>query len=329
MIGNNLNGAIPDLSNLRQLTFLDLNTNKFSGSMPSFLSNMTNLQFIDLSSNQLTGSIPPLDKLTNLKVLVLYDNNLSGPFPSSLTNLTQLQYLGLSGNNFSGSLPPNLTNMSSLQSLFLFNNKLINGSLPAKLPRSIVELQVSYTSISGSVPASYASLPNLQSLDISNTHLKGAIPVISSLETCVFDGSTICRNVYSLYPDACAPINPCPVPTSCVNSIGSAKSNFNSKCSLSTDQLLGTWAAGLQKFKRGGNKTDFGLIQSLQTSFDSIFKPMCSSKTCYTYLNTAIKGVSSRVSRGVLESEERVCIKFVNPSTPLLFSVRRPHGSDQ
>jgi Leucine-rich repeat (LRR) protein len=56
------------LVNLTQLTFLQINYNKFicsvlcgnelTGSIPVALANLTQLTYLDLSENKLTGSIP-------------------------------------------------------------------------------------------------------------------------------------------------------------------------------------------------------------------------------------------------------------------------------
>ncbi|XP_026658440.2 probable LRR receptor-like serine/threonine-protein kinase At1g06840 isoform X2 [Phoenix dactylifera] len=80
----NLQGAVPDLSQIHQLGYLDLSGNRLTGSIPSNrLSN--NITTIDLSNNSLNGSIPSnFSGLPNLQRLSLENNNLSGPVPSTV-----------------------------------------------------------------------------------------------------------------------------------------------------------------------------------------------------------------------------------------------------
>ena len=82
-----------------RVTRLDLSGNGLSGTLPSELGRLTNLEYLYLFTNQLSGSLPSsLGNLTNLKELDLRYNQLSGSLPSSLGNLTNLQRLWLGGN---------------------------------------------------------------------------------------------------------------------------------------------------------------------------------------------------------------------------------------
>ena len=97
-----------------RVTELDLRDNQLSGSIPSELGNLDNLQALGLHDNQLSGSIPSeLGNLDNLQALGLHDNQLSGSIPSELGNLDNLERLGLHGNEFSGCVPVKLFDMTS------------------------------------------------------------------------------------------------------------------------------------------------------------------------------------------------------------------------
>jgi len=124
--GNGLSGSVPSsLGNLTNLQGLGLSGNQLSGALPSSLGNLTNLQGLALSGNQLSGALPSsLGNLTNLQGLWLHENELSGALPSSLGNLTQLEVLELSRNQLSGALPQSLVNLTNLQYLYLHNTQL-------------------------------------------------------------------------------------------------------------------------------------------------------------------------------------------------------------
>jgi Leucine-rich repeat (LRR) protein len=88
------------------VTGIDLSTNFLSGEIPTELSNLQVLKFLNLSRNHLSGGIPKdIGNLTFLESLDLSVNQLSGPIPSSITNLMSLSSLNLSSNNLSGEIP--------------------------------------------------------------------------------------------------------------------------------------------------------------------------------------------------------------------------------
>ncbi|CAI5979790.1 unnamed protein product [Closterium sp. NIES-65] len=103
-----------------------------------------------LDSNQFTGSIPSgLSKLTALTVLQLSNNSLSGSLPSALSTLTNLRNLYsrqqqqaiwiapfisqiLSRNTLSGSIPSDYSALEFL-AILLLNNNFIIGTIPSSL----------------------------------------------------------------------------------------------------------------------------------------------------------------------------------------------------
>ena len=77
-----------------------------TGTIPSDLGDLANLQWLILYGNELSGSIPAaLGGLTNLLDLSLWDNELTGSIPVALGSLTNLQYLDLWGNQLTGEIP--------------------------------------------------------------------------------------------------------------------------------------------------------------------------------------------------------------------------------
>ena len=121
---NQLSGSIPsELGNLSNLEELWLRENQLLGAIPSELGNLSNLGILSLGDNQLSGAIPSsLGNLSKLGALSLYDNQLSGAIPSELGNLSNLEFLYLDGNQLSGPVPSTLGNLSKLVYLELGGN---------------------------------------------------------------------------------------------------------------------------------------------------------------------------------------------------------------
>ena len=102
-----------------------------TGSIPSFIGNLKNLEQLWLLDNQLTGEIPvSIGNLVNVFEVHLETNRLSGSIPSSIGNLKKLSYLYLHHNRLTGSIPSSFGKLTNLFSLWINDNQL-SGSIPA------------------------------------------------------------------------------------------------------------------------------------------------------------------------------------------------------
>ena len=162
----------------RRVTKLKLNGQSLAGRVPSGLGSLTSLRVLDLSDNDLTGTIPTaLDGLINLEELRLNGNGLTGNIPAQLGSLTSLRVLDLSENNLTGNLPTELGGLTRLRTLRL-NENGFNGSIPSALGslNSLTELRLNENNLTGNILVELESLTLLQYLDLSQNRLSGDIP---------------------------------------------------------------------------------------------------------------------------------------------------------
>jgi Leucine-rich repeat (LRR) protein len=156
-----------------QIVQLELNNNQLSGTIPSSLGQLNNLQILYLYNNQLSGTIlSSLGQLNNLKYLHLSDNQLSETIPSSLEQLN-IQYLNIDNNQLSGTIPSSLGQLKNLGVLYLDNNQL-SGTIPSSLGQlnNLKYLHLSNNQLSGTILSSLGQLNNLQYLYLDNNQLQ-------------------------------------------------------------------------------------------------------------------------------------------------------------
>ena len=176
---NQLSGTIPtQLGNLANLEKLLLTRNQLTGTIPAELASLTRLDILALGGNQLTGTIPTwLGNLANLEELYLWENELTGTIPSELGSLSNLELLSLSSNQLTGEIPPELGNLANLVHLALWGNEL-TGEISAELGSlsNLKELWLSSNQLSGEIPVELGSLSNLVQLVLRGNQLTGTIP---------------------------------------------------------------------------------------------------------------------------------------------------------
>nr|DAD39227.1 TPA_asm: hypothetical protein HUJ06_013550 [Nelumbo nucifera] len=179
---NRFSGPLPSFSS--NVTALDLSNNYFSGSISHFLcrkveGSVNKLEYLNLSGNTLSGGIPNCWMNWPLLVLInLGNNNLTGNIPRSIGSLTQLLSLYLRNNNLFGEIPSSLRNCTSLNVLDLGENELF-GRIPQGMGLDLSDLWVldlRSNRFNGSIPLELCQLVSLQILDLADNNLSGTIP---------------------------------------------------------------------------------------------------------------------------------------------------------
>ncbi|KAL5722092.1 lysine--tRNA ligase [Ranunculus cassubicifolius] len=177
LCGNNITGSIPSsLCKMPQLEVLDIANNQMTGNLPLDCWNVSkNIQVINLAFNDLSGLIPTsIGHLPFLRSLNLNDNLFSGELPMTLQNAGYLNFLDLGGNRFSGNLPLWIGKLSSLQILNLRSNKFC-GTLTSELCHlnDLHILDLAQNNFSGSIPACFKNFSGMQiggEMDIFRMH---------------------------------------------------------------------------------------------------------------------------------------------------------------
>jgi len=180
MVKNNLTGTLPsELSALSNLEEINLGQNKLNGTIPSSFSDFSLLKELRLSSNLFHGSIPSkIFNLNNLIVLRLENNALTGTIPTGITQSQSLDTIDLSNNQLSGTIPGNFNNILRLKGIFFQSNQL-TGTIPetfSRLAPSLKSLNIESNKLDGKIPITIGDCKRLRDLWISNNTLSGTVP---------------------------------------------------------------------------------------------------------------------------------------------------------
>ncbi|MCD7464407.1 hypothetical protein HAX54_052674 [Datura stramonium] len=181
---NQLTGVLPaSVSNLTNLLLFAVDTNKFSGGVPSFGSSK-NLYWLGLGENYLGNGklddllfLSSLQNCSALQLLQLDDNRFGGVIPRYFGNMSSLLYLTMSRNHIHGTIPVEISQLHSLQELSLRQNHL-TGEIPDSIGKFelLSELHLNENQLSGRIPSCIGNLTVLTKLSLGANNLHGSIP---------------------------------------------------------------------------------------------------------------------------------------------------------
>ncbi|PIA29859.1 hypothetical protein AQUCO_05800143v1 [Aquilegia coerulea] len=178
----NLTGTFPTfIFNLPDLNTLSLDNNKLSGPLPLDIGQKLYRRLVDLSlsQNQFTGPIPSsISQLIHLRNLDLGSNLFSGLIPSGIQQMKHLVFLNLEKNQLSGKIPDFFTPLTFLRKLDLSHNKF-SGEFPpsiAFLAPRLELLDLGYNLLTGKIPDYLGNFQKLDRLDLSYNQLTGVVP---------------------------------------------------------------------------------------------------------------------------------------------------------
>ncbi len=134
---NNLEGTIPNFTTLSKLVQFRCDNNNLSGTIPNF-TNLHSLGSLECSKNKnINGNIPNFTNLPNLRYFNCSNNQLGENIPN-FTNLPNLEYFNCSNNQLVGTIP-DFANLGSLENLFCNDNQL-SGCFSTSLPNDLCRL---------------------------------------------------------------------------------------------------------------------------------------------------------------------------------------------
>ncbi|KAK4357803.1 hypothetical protein RND71_023413 [Anisodus tanguticus] len=190
---NRIKGDVPILPT--SLTYFSVANNKFTGSIPSSICNLDQLQFLDMSNNAINSKLPPclFQMCDYLLVLNLGRYRLSGIILDTFSLNCSLITLDLSSNTLEGRFPRSLERCASLEVLDIGSNK-IRDTFPCmlkKLPKKRYQyLQVEFNgygmyyrnrvtlTLKGREMEIVNNFEAFTSMDFSCNNFKGEIPEV-------------------------------------------------------------------------------------------------------------------------------------------------------
>lgn len=138
-----------------------------------------------MDDNLLSGSIPStIGKLLNVQTLDIHKNALQGSIPTQISGMQSLLTLFLHKNLLTGQLPATIGNLSALRDLKVSHNEL-TGVIPASFGKlqALVRLAIDQNKVGGSIPEELGLLKErLKVLHLQGNRLNGLLPVFFKLE---------------------------------------------------------------------------------------------------------------------------------------------------
>ncbi|KAH6835202.1 hypothetical protein C2S53_003426 [Perilla frutescens var. hirtella] len=208
---NNLESfSIPSwIFQLSNLVYLDLSFNNINGPIPTF-NNATKLHYIDLSKNRLNSTIPDwLYSCKDLKFVHFSYSLLHGKISNAVANLTSLKTLDFFGNQLSGKIPKEISNLCGLEFLFLTYNELQGdisdsfGNMSDCFLTSIKLLCLRSNQLYGRIPDNFGEFKKIQFLHFGGNSFSGRIPdslgKLSSLQEFSLYGNNFSGNLPEIF----------------------------------------------------------------------------------------------------------------------------------
>lgn len=200
---NQFSGSLPLFEKVPSLSVIELQHNRFSGSLNEFFSNQTYVQNVDISDNLFSGELPQnLFNSYRIQVFAAVSNCFVGEIPSTVCSagniLQSLVIDGLSSNPLCpanlrlnnnkpffvqgflqyhymiGSVPDCIWSMPFLTTFHASGNGF-GGSFPSSISTSLIDVSISNNRFSGTIPTAVQSHSFDKQLVLSNNRFIGRL----------------------------------------------------------------------------------------------------------------------------------------------------------
>ncbi|XP_050368374.1 probable LRR receptor-like serine/threonine-protein kinase At1g56130 [Argentina anserina] len=163
---------LEELVALKYLTFFKIDQNFFTGSLPAWIGNMSELNMLSIAHNAFFGPIPKeLGNLKKLNLLSFGINNFSGTLPPELGNLENLEELYINSCGLGGEIPKTFANLEKMRILGASDSPF-SGKIPDFIGNwtKLTSLRFQGNSFEGPIPSSFSQLTSMNSLRISDIY---------------------------------------------------------------------------------------------------------------------------------------------------------------
>jgi Leucine rich repeat len=125
----------PLVPNYANILSISIASAQFSGTLPSEMGFLKNLQTLSLRGVSIYGAIPSsIGDLISATHIDLGANSLTGSIPATISGLSKLSFLQLDANQLSSTIPSTISALTRLSILDLQFNYLTMGTLPVIPP---------------------------------------------------------------------------------------------------------------------------------------------------------------------------------------------------
>ena len=182
-------GAIPDvIYKMKNLERLCITTGKLEGGLSPDVANLKALKHLQIDHTAgFVGGVDkpdcalPLKEICSLPELELVWFRAianKGTIPSDVGKLKKARYLVLIDLGLTGGIPKEIGNMTSVETLEIYDNPLLGGKIPKEIGKAtaIRSLWLQNNGLVGGIPKEIGKLTNLESLYLAKNKLTGKIP---------------------------------------------------------------------------------------------------------------------------------------------------------